>query len=88
MIYRKLGASSRSQAVARAGDLGLLDRQGARVVPFHPDGAMPPRGGAEIVRGVARDWNKVPGIPVSADMAAGRTARVWVDWAGSPTVFH
>jgi hypothetical protein len=88
LIYRKLGASPLSQAVARAGDLGLLDRQGARVVPFHPDGAMPPRGGAEIVRGVARDWNKVPGIPVSADMAAGRAVRVWGGFGGLADRFH
>ncbi len=33
-IYRKLWASSRSEAVARAGDLGLLDWQGS------PGGAL------------------------------------------------
>jgi hypothetical protein len=37
-----------------------LTGKGARVAPFHPDGAMPPRGGAGIVRRAGRDWNKVP----------------------------
>jgi len=44
-IYRKLGASTRSQAVARSRELGLLE--GGRPV-FHPIGGMevaPARGG-------------------------------------------
>ena len=31
------------------GDLGLLDRREPRVGAFHPDEAMPPRGGTGIV---------------------------------------
>jgi hypothetical protein len=30
-----------------------------QVVPFHPDGGMPPPGGAWSVRRAGRDWNKV-----------------------------
>jgi LuxR family transcriptional regulator, maltose regulon positive regulatory protein len=42
-ICGKLGASSRSQAVSRSRDLGLLDAWGA-ASPFHSwDDAIPPR---------------------------------------------
>jgi hypothetical protein len=43
------GASSRSQAVSRSRDLGLLDQRGADLSPFHPVGAMPLRATRWIV---------------------------------------
>jgi hypothetical protein len=48
-IYRKLGASSRSQVVLWSRDLGLLDQWGAGLSLFHPVGAMPLRATRWIV---------------------------------------
>ena len=56
-IYRKLDATSRSEAIERAVELGLVDSAPAAHGRVHPHGVMPP-GASEASNGHRRlvDW--------------------------------
>ena len=75
-IYRKLGASTRSQAVTRSRELGLLEGVTTRSSCHQGNGTHPARGAKVALAASGLGWALLPFHPVGATTLRAKQGRI------------